>query len=294
MRFNKNLSIIHGYLCADGYVSRNLPHQKHKYYSIGFRNKNYTLLKDFQDNFHKVFKVKPALIKNQRCRLYSKEIYYTLMENGPYHSNNWKYPNLSKENARYWLRAFFDCEGWIIVDKRKTRSICLESINQYQLPLIQKALKEFNINSKIYKRKNRTTSNITIPDKQSIINFKKEIGFLHPKKKEKLKKAIDSFIDYNWDFSNFNIKRFMKKKSKFRKPYFIVIFSIIKENLEKLSISLKEKYNIESKIYKNKNGYGTIYYYLAVQKRDEVRKVINNNLVSKTIVNKLNKSFISS
>ena len=294
MKFNKNLSTIHGYLCADGYVCTNLPHQKHKYYSIGLRNQNYTLLKDFQDNFYKVFKVRPKLIKEQRCRLYSKGIYYILMENGPYHSNNWRYPYLSKENSRYWLRALFDCEGWIIADKRKTRSICLESINRKQLPAIQKALRNFKINSKIYPRKNRKTATLTIPDKRSIINFEKEISFLHPKKKEKLRRCIESFIDYNRDFSKTDVKRFMKEKSRFKKPYTIRIFSIIKENLEKLSILLKEEYNIESKVYKDKNGYGTIYYYLSIDKKNEVKKLINYNLLSNKVMFKLNKTFISS
>ena len=293
MKFNKNLSIIHGYLCADGYVCTNLPHQKHKYYSIGLRNTNYTLLKDFQDRFYEIFKIKPKLIVGQRCRLYSKEIYYKLMENGPYHSHNWKYPDISKENARYWIRTFFDCEGWIIADKRKTRSVCLESINREQLPHIQEALKNFDINSKLYSRKNRKTSILTIPDKKSIINFEKEIGFLHPKKKERLKVCIKSFVNYNWNFDNLNVKIFMKEKSKFKKPYIIRIFSIIKKNLEKLSYLLKEKYNIESKIYKDKSGYGTIYYYLSIQKKDEVKKLISNNLLPKSIITRLNKTFIS-
>ncbi len=289
MEFNKELSAVHGYLCADGYVCTNLPHQRHKYYSIGFRNQNLILLKDFQDKFYEVFKVKPTLVIGQRCRLYSKKLYYTLMENGPYHSNNWKYPNISKENSKYWLRAFFDSEGWIIADGRKTRSVCLESINREQLPLVQKALENLNINSKIYVRKNRTTSILTIPDKESIVNFEKEVGFLHSKKKERLRKAIESFVDYNWNLSEVNIKRFMKEKSKLKKPYIIRVFSIITRNLEELSNLLKNKYDIESKIYKGRNGYGTIYCYLSVQKKEEVKKLIKNNLLNKELIRKLTK-----
>ena len=289
MNFNEDLSAVHGYLCADGYVCTNLPHQKHKYYSIGLRNTNYTLLKDFQNKFYSIFKIKPKLEKGQRCRLYSKEIYYKLMENGPYHSNNWRYPNLSKENSKYWLRAFFDCDGWVECNKRKSRMVCAESINREQLPFIQKSLKELNINSKIYPRKNRKTATLTIPDKISIINFEKEVGFLHPKKKKKLKKAINSFMNYNWNFSNIDIKKFMKKKSKLRKPYSIQIFSIIKKNLEEISAIIKDKYNIESKIYKDKNGYGNIYYILSVQKKDEIRKLIKNDLLKKEIIKKLTK-----
>jgi hypothetical protein len=289
MEFNRNLSTIHGYLCADGYVSTNLPHQKHKYYSIGFRNTNNILLKDFQENFYKVFNIKPKLIEGQRCILYSKEIYYILMQNGPYHSNNWIFPPLSNYNARYWLRAFFDCEGWIIADRRQTRSICSESIRQEQLPIIQNALKNFQINSKIYKRKNRKTAILTIPDKQSIINFKNEIGFLHPKKKEKLVKCINSFVDYNWNISNTEIRNLMHTKSRLHKPYTIRLFSIIKKNLEQLSCLLKEKYSIESKIYRNKNSQGTIYFYLSVQKKEEVKKLVSNSLLNKEITKTLSK-----
>ncbi len=289
MNFNEDLSAVHGYLCADGYVCTNLPHQKHKYYSIGLRNTNYTLLKDFQDKFYKIFKIKPKLEKGQRCRLYSKEIYHKLMENGPYHSNNWKYPNLSRGNSKYWLRAFFDCEGWVECIGRKSRMICAESINREQLPFIQKSLKELNIKSKIYIRKNRNTSELKILDKNSIINFEKEIGFLHSKKRNKLKKAINSFMDYKWDLENIEFKPFFKKKAKLKKPYSIHLFSIIKDNLEKISKILKDKYNVESKIYKDKNGYGNIYYTLSVQKKDEIRKLIKNGLLKKEIIKKLAK-----
>lgn len=292
MKFNKNLSTIHGYLCADGYVSTNLPHQKHKYYSIGLRNTNYTLLKDFQKNFQILFRVKPKLIKGQRCIKYSKGLYHKLMENGPFHSNNWKFPNLSKENSRYWLRSFFDCEAWIISNKRKTRSVCLESINRKQLPNIQKALKKFNINSKIYNRKNRKTSILTIPDKGSIINFEKEIGFLHPHKKKKLRKAIGSFVNYDWNISKENIKKIFKEKAKINKPYIVKILSIKKENLEKISKLISDLFGIESKIYKNKNGFGNIYYYLSVQKKEYVKKIISIGLLKTSYKNKIIKNLL--
>lgn len=195
MKFDKKFATLHGYLCADGYVSRNLPHQKHKYYSIELRNTNYILLKDFYDLFYSVFGIKPKLIRGERCRKYSKEIYYKLMENGPYHSHVWKFPNISNNLSKHWLRAFFDCEGWVISDRRQTRSVCLESVNRNQLPKIQKTLLDLKIDSFIYKRKNRSTSILVIPNKKSLINFKENIGFLHPKKKAKLNKAIGSFID---------------------------------------------------------------------------------------------------
>ena len=290
MKFDKNLSAIHGYLCSDGYVSRNLSHQKHKYYSIGFRNTNFVLLKDFQDLFYQVFKLKPKLEKGQRCRLYSKELYFKLMEEGPYHSNNWRLPNISKLNMKYWLRAAFDCEGWIISDKRKTRSICFESVNRDQLPKMQKSLLLFGINSKIYKRKNRNTSILTIPDKLSIINFSKNIGFLHPEKKKKLQFAIDSFVNYYWELSEINFKKIMKEKAKVKKPYMIRLTSIKKENLIDLSNLLFKLYEISSKLSKYKNGLGNEYYCLSVNRKNDVIKIMNNNLLSNEAVAKIGKN----
>lgn len=292
MKFNKSLAAIHGYLCADGYVCTNLPHQKHKYYSIGLRNTRYTLLKDFHDKFYEVFKVKPRLIRGQRCHIYSKGLYYRLMENGPYHSNNWSLPILSKDNLRYWLRAFYDCESWVIADKRKTRSVCLESINKEQLPKIQEALAKFKINSKIYERKNRTTSMLTIPDRKSLENYQKYIGFLHPKKIAKLKKCINSFIDYSWNISEENALKIFKEKAKTKKPYSVRVNSIKKENLEKLANTLKDAFKIDSKIYQNKNKAGCLYYSLIVQKKDHVKRLIDLNLLNQSQISRINRNLL--
>ena len=69
MQFDKNFVSIHAYLCADGYVIKNPKTQKHKYYRIGFRNTNIVLLKDFQEKFEKVFRIKPRLVVRQRCEI---------------------------------------------------------------------------------------------------------------------------------------------------------------------------------------------------------------------------------
>ena len=80
MKFDDNLAIVHAYLCADGYVIKNPPTQKNKYYYIGFRNTNQKLLKDFQKRFKKYFKVKPRLIKGERCIVQNKETYENLVK----------------------------------------------------------------------------------------------------------------------------------------------------------------------------------------------------------------------
>ena len=111
LKFDKNLSAIHSYLSADGYVIKNPPTNKHKYYQVGFRNTNNVLLDDFEKRFYAYFKVKPIRCKDGRTRLQRKEFYYKLTENFSYYSREWVLPILSKENLKIWLRAFFDCEG---------------------------------------------------------------------------------------------------------------------------------------------------------------------------------------
>ncbi|MFO8016942.1 MAG: LAGLIDADG family homing endonuclease [Candidatus Woesearchaeota archaeon] len=58
LKFNRDLSIIHAYLSADGYVIKNPKTQKRKYYYIGFRNTNERLLQDFEERFYNYFKIK--------------------------------------------------------------------------------------------------------------------------------------------------------------------------------------------------------------------------------------------
>ncbi|MBI3334463.1 hypothetical protein HYZ97_03165, partial [Candidatus Pacearchaeota archaeon] len=111
MEFNEDLSAIHSYLCADGYVIKNPETQKQKYYQIGFRNTNLTLLRDFQERFYNYFRIKPRLYPGQRCILGNKGIYNNLIKNfESFYSYEWKMPNLDEELIKIWLRAYFDCE----------------------------------------------------------------------------------------------------------------------------------------------------------------------------------------
>ena len=55
----------------------------------------------------------------------------------------------------------------------------------------------------------------------------------------------------------------------------------MESNLLRLQKELNRLYNIESKLYKSKNSIGTIYFELCVFKKEEVRKIIKNNLLNK-------------
>ena len=80
MKFNKNLAAIHSYLCADGYVIKNPPTQKNKYYYIGLRNTCDKLLEDFEKKFYEEFKIMPRRCKDGRTVITNKKLYYHLTE----------------------------------------------------------------------------------------------------------------------------------------------------------------------------------------------------------------------
>ncbi|MBI2550595.1 LAGLIDADG family homing endonuclease [Candidatus Woesearchaeota archaeon] len=287
MKFDQNLAAIHGYLCSDGYVIKNPESQSHKYYYIGLRNTCLTLLEDFNGRCNKAFNVTPIIYRNERCKFQSKEVFYRLTKNDTYYSDKWSLPILSKKNLSLWLRAYFDCDGWVFVEERQNRHIGLDSINHNGLSQIQQALKRFQIESKVKRVKNGYMSRLLIYKKESLVNYQKHIGFLHPDKKEKLRQVIESYVDYTWHFPSQQnrLKEFvialLKEKVKIKYNGIRKVNSILKSNLTNVSTALNELFGIDSKVYGPWiNGYGTPYYELVVQKKDKIAKL--NKILSLT------------
>ena len=178
MKINQDLAALHGYLCGDGYVTRNSKHQKHVYYHTALRNTNLVLLKDFQSRFYNYFKIKPIIYKNERAIVYSKEIYHKLVnEFGSFYSREWKIPKFNKINLRNWLRAFYDCEGWVELQKAKSRVIGLQSINKSGIRAVQRGLSNFNINSSLKYKNNRDIWDLRICGLDDLKRFAKYINF---------------------------------------------------------------------------------------------------------------------
>lgn len=249
MNFDKNLAAIHGYLCGDGYVIKNPPTQPKKYYRVGLRNTNSVLLDDFQKKFEKVFDITPSITRG-RCEARTKEVYLFLTKNFSYYSYEWTLPTLSKGNLRAWLRAFFDCEGWVENQPGKSRLIGLECCNKRGTKQIQEALQRLEIKSQLTKKKRRTIWRLTICGKENIQRFQTNIGFLHPQKKRKLEEALGSYKTYIWEIPTEKEKRlkFLQQKGKFRKSRNkIRVLSIVKQNLINLAKALKE-YGIPSRV----------------------------------------------
>ena len=277
MKFDTDFASIHAYLCADGYVIKNPENQKHHYYYIGFRNTNTVLLNDFQKKFSKVFGITPIITKDKdRCKVQNKELTLKLLkEFNSFYSKNWALPNISKTHIKSWLRSYFDSDGWVGLVHRKDRKIGLESINLKGLKQIQTALKSFDITSTIKWHKNHYIWSLTICGKDDIERFKKNIGFLHPKKSKKLDEALASYVNYNWDIpsDNENLIKFMSEKGKVSQSRKQVRFSsIIKENLIDLQNKLL-KLKIESRLNGPwSNPYGSIWYCLSI-KLDDYNKL---------------------
>ncbi|HLC61225.1 MAG TPA: LAGLIDADG family homing endonuclease [Candidatus Nanoarchaeia archaeon] len=268
MKFNKNLAAIHGYLCSDGYVIKNPDTQKHKYYHIGLRNTNNVLLLDFQEKFEAIFSIKPIITNEGRCKIQNKDIYKILTEDFSFYSYEWKLPELKKDSLSYWLRAFFDCEGWVENQPAKSRLIGADCCNESGLLSVQEALRKFGIDSEIKKRKGRIIWRLTICGIEDLKKFHKYIGFLHPNKNQKLNEAINSYKDFSWGIpkTKDELFKFIIKKGKIRNSRNEVRFMSIKKlNLQNLKKALKD-YSINSEVFGPwKNNTGSLYYCLIIK-----------------------------
>jgi intein/homing endonuclease len=267
MKFDKNLAAIHGYLCSDGYVIKNPSTQKHKYYYIGLRNFDITLLKDFQDKFSQVFGIQPIITTDGRAKIQNKGIYNFLTKDFSYYSYEWTLPKMNKENLKFWLRAFFDSEGWVENQPRQSRLIGVDCCNEAGLESVRKALLKFGISSSIKKRKSRTLWRLTLCGHDDILRFSKFIGFLHPAKKNRLAEALSSYMDYTWNVpSNKNdLLQFILQKGKKRvSRNEIRLMSIKHQNMDTLKKALN-KHHIHSKLFGPwKNSTGSTYYCLII------------------------------
>jgi len=283
MKIDENLAAVHAYLCADGYVIKN---DKFKYYRAGLRNTQLILLKDFQERFEKVFGVRPTIRKEGRCEKSSKEIYEKLTkEFGSFYSWEWQMPELDEDLMRIWLRAYFDCEGWVFCKKHQNRHIGADCVNESGLNQVILSLNTLGIQTIKKYNKKKNIYRILIYGKENLIKFKEKIGFLHPEKAKKLDESIKDYVVYIWNFPDDErecqgfIKEIFQEKVKLRRSKYLRIFSRERENLNRLSSLLKSYYNINCKVYRCINGLGTVYYELHINRKEEIQRLIDLNII---------------
>ena len=106
-----------------------------------------------------------------------------------------------KEKGSF-LRALFDDEATLKMDKRGRKSITISLKPKKPLEDIHKLINNIGINtSKIYYY-DYTNSRFSISGKKNLLLFKKLIGFKHPEKNKKL----DSIIKNGWKYEKYNEK----------------------------------------------------------------------------------------
>lgn len=190
---------IFGYLAADGYVSV-VKNKKGNSYEVNFYPDDYATLVAFVQAFRAVYKKEPLVYRFKgknvfyvRCR--NKEICNDLLSISKFKSLEWNFPfkvfnNL--KSKKEWLRAFFDSEGYVA-----RKYIQVQSVNKKGLTSVQKLLKEFGIESKmyVYKRKEKSWNTnylLNINRMDMRIKFFKKIGFNHTLKRKKLQELINA------------------------------------------------------------------------------------------------------
>ncbi|MFO8015981.1 MAG: LAGLIDADG family homing endonuclease [Candidatus Woesearchaeota archaeon] len=213
----------------------------------------------------------------------NKTVYYRLVEGFSYHSKKWVIPQIARTNLRYWLRAFFDCEGWVLLKKKQNRHIGLDSVNRKGLRAIKSALQEFDIESRIKKVKNRDLLRLVIYGKNNMVKFSKEINFLHPEKKRKLEETINSYVIYVWKFPEEKeklhsfMKSVIKSRIKNKKVNRIRICSKIRDNLLIMKKHLNDEWGVRSIVSnEQRNGVGTPYYELSINKKEDLDRIKEN------------------
>jgi len=281
---NLDLAALHGYLCADGYVISHKKDSKRKYYRMALRNTEKVLLEDFQSKFYNVFGLTPKIPTALDIAYKSSKETYFLLTNtfGSFYCREWAFPEIfiTLELKAIWLRSVFDCEGWVIVRVAVDRRIGIEMVNFKGLNKIKSLLLEFGIKSRFHIRKNGRIFALYIFGKENLVKFSKKIGFLHPKKKVKLKEAINSFQNPVWAFptKELLLKKFILKKLKGKSGKIgenkIIVCSSLRINLEKLQPRLIELYKVKPLVSKkNFNGIGTPYFQLSINRKEDVQKI---------------------
>ncbi len=182
-----------GYLMGDGSVTvRRDGYGEH--HDIGFYPDDIEMLDSFLDAFYQLYGELPQvrIARNYyRIRVHSKPMVVHLLHHGSFRSLEWRAPHdiLTNESTRReWLRAMYDCEGYV-----GPKVIAFQTVNERGLNDIRLLLAEFGIESRTYtyKRKQEAWNRnflLYITRKTARRTFLKEIGFHHGKKQEKLLK----------------------------------------------------------------------------------------------------------
>jgi hypothetical protein len=200
-KINLHKARIIAHLTGDGWLRTNRS-------EIGYKNKNPFLINQFINDFKEVYGSNLEMYKNNRNGITEitsgiSSIFNDLKRYGPFSSREWKIPKeILKSNNKIkieFLKSIFDDEG--CVDFRRDgkgylcRRITMTLTNESALKNIHSLLKNFNINSRIYKKSKYDWFELYIGGQKNLTNFKNKVGFSHPNKEQKLNSLINSYND---------------------------------------------------------------------------------------------------
>ncbi|MDP2947113.1 MAG: hypothetical protein Q8N88_03280 [Nanoarchaeota archaeon] len=107
---------------------------------------------------------------------------------------------------------------------------------------------------------------------------------------------LKKISDYEWNFSNDEIERkkyileILREKIKIRKIYYARLISKEESNLKKLNDLMSKFFSINRLIYERKNGSGKIYFELNINKKEDIKKLIELKVISKNVQRNLEKN----
>ncbi len=205
MKVTSEIARIHAHVCGDGYVSVTkenrsrsdaLIHPRRNWtrivWTFAYCNTSKKLIKEFQNDLRKEFNRSGLYIpKKFEIRVRGAKHIIKLLELENKNSRNWIVPkfvtNSSNKILANWIRAFFDDEATVAVDRK---AILVGSVNKKGLIQISRLLKRFKIKSKVkgpYSYKQYFSWRLSIRS-ENVERYYKKISFIHPEKLEKLKK----------------------------------------------------------------------------------------------------------
>lgn len=194
--YPKELSALCGFLAGDGSFDKRYTHYEIKFFPD---DKKVAILfeKIFQKLYNKKLKIRKQIQHFGNCyvlRIKYKKAYMHLKSLTTFGRMSWRIPDFVLNNDELkieWLKAFFDCEGYV---NPNGKVIQLQSVNEIGLKQVKNILESLEITSKIYtyerKNKNWNTNFILNITGENMEKFHNLIGFNHSKKIKRLKKVI--------------------------------------------------------------------------------------------------------
>jgi hypothetical protein len=196
---------LHSYVSSDGIIDewkcrevRGNNTRVRKKFRVRFYNNEKVLIENFTDAIKIAFpELKHIRYSKKRVEveIRSQRLAKKIIGLGNISTKNWEFPkNMNKKQKIIWIRCFADCEG-TIYNKNYRRYISLDSINFTGLKKVSETLSGFEIENKIYtiKYKENISYRLRISGRENLKKYYELVGFDHPKKKEKLIKAINSY-----------------------------------------------------------------------------------------------------